>query len=153
MKKMLAVLATGLALSFPAVTFAQDATPHINARKALMNLYAYNLGVLGGMAQGQIPYDAEAATAAATSLYHLSRSGGARMWPAGSDSVAMPGATRALPALWENLPDVGARAGALAAATEAMMAAAGTDLAALQGAMGAVGGACGGCHQAYRQAQ
>lgn len=135
------------------MALAQDLTPHVNARKALMGLYAYNLGVLGGMAQGQVPYDADQARAAATSLFHLSRSGGQRMWPAGSDSASMPGVTRAMPAIWESGSEFGARAGALAAATEAMMNAAGTDLASLQGAMGALGGACGACHQAYRQAQ
>lgn len=153
MKKLLTTLATCVALAVPGIALAQDAAPHITARKALMNLYAYNLGVLGGMAQGQLAYDADQARAAATSLFHLSRSGSARMWPQGSDSVSMPGATRALPAMWENFPDVGARAGALAAATEAMMNVAGTDLASLQGAMGALGGACGSCHQAYRQPQ
>lgn len=153
MKKLLTTLATCVALGLPGVALAQDATPHINARKAMMNLYAYNLGVLGGMAQGQVPYDADQARAAATSLFHLSRSGSARMFPAGSDSVSMPGATRALPAIWENFPDYGARAAALAAATEVMMNAAGTDLASLQGAMAGLGGACGDCHQTYRQAQ
>lgn len=153
MKKLMTTLATCVALAVPGIAMAQDLTPHVTARKSLMGLYAYNLGVLGGMAQGQTPYDADMARAAATSLFHLSRSGSARMWPAGSDSVSMPGATRALPAIWESGSDIGARAGALAAATEAMMAAAGTDLASLQGAMGALGGACGGCHQAYRQPQ
>jgi len=74
------------------------------------------------------------------------------MWPAGSDNGAMQG-TRALPAIWQNMDDFGSRFGALQGATEAMMAAAGTDLAALQGAMGPLGAACGGCHQTYRQAQ
>ena len=151
-RTLTALLATAF-LALPSVAPAQDANPNVTARKAMMGLYAYNLGVLGGMAQGQMPYDADLARSAATSLFHLSRSGSARMWPTGTDATAMPGATRALPAIWENMPDFGARAGALAAATEAMMAAAGTDLASLQGAMAGLGGACGGCHQTYRMAQ
>ena len=145
-------LAVVAAVALPAVAFAQDADPNVTARKALMNLYAYNLGVLGGMAQGRMAYDADLAASAATSLYHLSRSGSARMWPAGTDSMSMDG-SRALPAIWDNMADFGARAGALRDASEAMMAAAGTDLASLQAAMGPLGASCGGCHQAYRQPQ
>ncbi len=149
-RTLTAFLATAC-LALPGAALAQDA--NVTARKALMGLYAYNLGVLGGMAQGQVPYDADQARAAATSLYHLSRSGSARMWPAGTDAASMPGQTRALPAIWENMADFGARAGALRDATEVMMNAAGTDLASLQGAMGGIGGACGACHQTFRQAQ
>ncbi len=152
MPRFLTALATVAALALPSLATAQEVDPNVRARQSLMTLYAYNLGVLGGMAQGRMPYDAEAAAAAATSLYHASRSGSARMWPAGSDNGAMQG-TRALPAIWQNMDDFGSRFGALQGATEAMMAAAGTDLAALQGAMGPLGAACGGCHQTYRQAQ
>ena len=41
-------------------------------------------------------------------------------------------------------------AAAFTAAAEAMSAAAGTDLASLQGAMEGLGGACGACHKAFR---
>ena len=58
--------------------------------------------------------------------------------------------SRALPALWENMPDVMSKASDLATAATAMETAAGTDLASLQAGMGAVGGACGACHKAYR---
>lgn len=145
-----ALAALALAV-LPGMASAQDVNPHVKARQSLMGLYAYNLGVLGGMAQGQMPYDSDQAVAAATSLYHLSRSGGARMWPEGTDSASIAG-SRALPAIWQDTADFGARAGALASATEAMMNAAGTDLASLQAAMGGLGAACGACHQTYRQA-
>ena len=71
------------------------------------------------------------------------------MWPGGSDNANDPN-TRALPAIWENFPDVGAKAGALVEAATAMEAAAGEGLDALRGAMGPLGGACAACHESYR---
>ncbi|GAB4263635.1 MAG: cytochrome c [Pararhodobacter sp.] len=146
-------LAAAICLALPVMAHAEEQQdPNIKARIALMDLYAYNIGVLGGMAQGRMPYDAELAASAATSLYHLARSGSARMWPEGTDNFSVEG-TRALPAIWDNMADFAARAAALRDATETMMNAAGTDLASLQAAIGPLGAACGGCHEAYRQPQ
>ncbi|MCB1397388.1 MAG: cytochrome c [Rhodobacteraceae bacterium] len=152
MFRRLALAAAVAAVALPTLASAEEVDPNVHARQALMDLYAYNLGVIGGMAQGRMAYDADLAASAATSLYHLARSGSARMWAEGTDNMSMDG-TRALPAIWDNMPDFAARAGALRDATEAMMNAAGTDLAALQAAMGPLGAACGGCHQTYRQPQ
>lgn len=142
---------TGLVGSVVAESHADPAlSAAVKARQAQMTLYAFNLGQLGAMARGNAPYDAEAATAAATNLQALTSLNASAIWPQGSDSEAMEG-TRALPALWQNFPDVMEQAAALNAAADAMVEAAGTDLAALQGAMGALGGACGACHKAYRE--
>lgn len=124
----------------------------IKARQAHMQLYAHNLGTIGAMAQGQTPYDAEAASAAASNLAALSKLSQATYWPQGSDNASAEG-TIALPALWENFPDVFAKATALVEAATAMEAAAGTDLASLQAAIGPLGGACSACHRSYRERQ
>lgn len=129
--------------------FAQDANPAVTARKAQMQLYAFNLGTLGAMAKGDVEYNAEAAQAAAGNLVTLASLSAAAMWPAGTDDMSIEG-TRALPTLWESMPDVMTKASALSEAAGAMAAAAGTDLASLQAAMGPLGGACGDCHKAYR---
>lgn len=123
----------------------------IKARQGQMQLYAHNLGILGGMAKQEMAYDAAAAQAAADNLAAVSALNGMSMWPQGSDSGAAAGITRAKADIWSNFPDVGKKAGDMAAAAQAMQAAAGTDLAALQGAMKALGGACGACHKAYRE--
>ncbi|WP_417596942.1 c-type cytochrome [Pararhodobacter oceanensis] len=125
--------------------------PNIAARQNLMQLQAYNLGVLGGMAQGRMAYDAEMAATAASNLVHLTRLNTDRMWAEGTDNAAVEG-TRALPAIWADMEGFAARGAALTAAAEAMEAAAGVDLATLQGAIGGLGGACSGCHQNFRQA-
>ncbi|WP_323782040.1 cytochrome c [Thalassovita sp.] len=121
----------------------------IEARQGQMRLYAHNLGLLGGMAKGAIPYNADAAKAAASSLVLLTQLDASRLWPQGSDEMSADD-TRALPDLWENQDDVMKKAAALSEAAAAMEMAAGTSLEALQGAMGPLGGACGGCHKTYR---
>jgi len=140
-------VALALPLALPQAALADDAA--IGARKAQFQLFAFNLGVLGGMAQGRMDYDAEAAQQAADHLFHLTRSNNLAMWPEGSDNASVEN-TRALPAIWENLEDFAQRYGALQTGAEAMQAAAGTDLASLQGALGGLGGACGACHDSYR---
>ncbi|WP_323036530.1 cytochrome c [Pararhodobacter sp.] len=147
---LIAILA-GCSLTGAAVADEQ-ADPNIAARQSYMDLLAYNLGVIGGMAQNRMPYDAEMAATAAANLHTLAMVDTRRMWADGTDNFDTEG-TRALPAIWENPDDFVARFVTLQTATEAMMAAAGTDLASLQGAMGGLGGACGACHQAYREPQ
>ena len=121
----------------------------IKARQAKMSLYSYNLGILGGMAKGDVDYDAKSAGLAAANLAALASVYMPSAWMPGTDNVAMKG-TRALPAIWESGSDVGSKAMALSAAATAMAAAAGTDLAGLRGTIGDVGKACGGCHKPFR---
>ena len=141
-----AALIAGLAL--PAV--ANEGA--IKARQGQFQMFALNLGVLGGMAQGRVAYDADAAQEAADNLFHLTRNTQLGMWPQGSDNMATDG-TRALPLIWDQNEDFLARYAALQAAAEGMQAAAGTDLATLQGALGGLGGACQACHQQFRAEQ
>ena len=146
------ILATALGLGLSGMAVAQNVDGAIKARQSHMGLYAFNLGPLGAMARGDMPYDAAVASAAAANLAALTSMDQMRYWPEGSDSESNA-ASKTLPALWQNIPDVMTKAVALNEAVSALNAAAGTDLASLQGAMGAVGGACGACHQAYRVPQ
>ncbi len=129
---------------------AQEASnPAVTARKSIMQLYAFNLGSLGAMAKGDVEYDAKAATSAANNLVTLTQIDQSSMWPAGSDSSA-DSSSRALPAIWQNFPDVMAKGAALSEAVVVMQGAAGQDLESLRAAMGGIGGACSECHKAYR---
>lgn len=153
MKKLIrfSALALGAALI---TTTPASADGHlegaIKARKAVMQLYAYSLGALGGMAKGKVEYNAEAAQAAADNLVKAASINQSSMWPEGSDSTAMPDMTRAKVEIWKTYPEVAEKGKALVVAADAMAAAAGKDLASLQGAIGAVGGSCGGCHKPFR---
>lgn len=147
-----AALVTVIAGGF---VMAQDQGPHeaaIDARQSLMTLYAFNLGTLGGMAQGKMEYDADAAQVAADNLARLAKVNQSAMWPQGSDNESVEG-TRALPAIWENSDDMQTKLSDLVSASEAMAEAAGTDLESLQGAMRGLGGACGACHEDYRESR
>lgn len=124
----------------------------VKARKAQMQLYSFNLGLLGGMAKGEVDYDADAASAAAANLAALSQLDQSRFWPQGSDNATLGAdATRALPAIWEAGSTAGEKGMAFVTAATAMEQAAGGGLDSLRGAMGAVGRSCGGCHESYRQ--
>jgi cytochrome c556 len=155
MLKKISLSIAGLAMAATAVFAASHAGPFdgaITARKSHMQLYGHNVGVLGGMAQGKMDYDADAASAAANNLVALVNMSQGTYWPQGSDSASVEG-TRALPAIWEDFPGVMAQIGGLQKAAAGMQDAAGGGLESLQAAMGPLGGACGACHKAYRQAQ
>jgi cytochrome c556 len=121
----------------------------IKARQAQMQLQAYNLGILGEMAKGTIAYDATVAAAAATNLNLLANFDQTMTWPDGT-MQGFAEETRAAPEIWSDAAGFADEWAKLAVATEAMKAAAGTDLAALQASIGAVGASCGSCHKAYR---
>ena len=103
MKKTLAALSgIALAASLATTAIGQDdraLKAAVDARQGLMDLYAFNLGLLGGMAKGDIAYDADAASKAAGNLAALSRLDGSRMWPPGSDNGALGDETAALAAI------------------------------------------------------
>ncbi len=125
----------------------------VKARQSQMTLYAFNLGLLGGMAKGDVDYDATAAGAAAANLAALSKLDQSRLWPPGSDNEALgDDVTEALPKIWAADSDVGQKGMALAEAAAAMETAAGEGLDALRGAMGPLGKSCGSCHETYRKA-
>jgi len=133
---------------------AQDEGPHdksIKARQSLMQLYSFNLGILGGMAKGKIEYNADAAQAAADNLLAAASMNQSAMWPPGSHSEdAANRQNRALPAIWETYPKIAEAGEALGKAATEMQAAAGNGLDALKGAMGAAGKSCKGCHDDFR---
>lgn len=143
--------AAGLAIA--GVAFAQNNDPAaaaVNVRQAHMQLYAANLGVLGGMAQGRMEYDAEAAQAAADNLAALASIDQRFYWLSGTHAGAIED-TRALEAIWTDRAGFDAEIAGLAEAAAGMQAAAGQGLDSLRGALGPVGASCGSCHEAYRQ--
>lgn len=126
-----------------------EKNPAVEARQSLMHLYAFHLGPLGAMAKGEMDYDAEVASVAATNLASLAALNQMAMWPEGTDSETIEG-TRALPAIWQEGSEVGKMADDLATATAALAETAGDGLDAVRAGLGPVGGACGACHKAYR---
>jgi cytochrome c556 len=144
-----ALAATGVSAT---VAIAQDLPASVQARKGQFQIMALNVGVLGNMARGNAEYDAATASAAASNLVAVSMLDQSFHWPEGTDNMTIDG-TRALPAIWENLPDVVAKWQAFGAAATGLSAEAGNGLEAMRTALGPVGGTCGACHDAYRAPQ
>ena len=129
---------------------AGDFDKQIKLRKAHMSLVGFQMGTLGGMAKGKIPYNAEAAQNAADNMAALSTMKNGALWPKGSDATANPGMTRAKKEAWDDYPKLQKAYGAWQEASKNMAANAGGGLDSLKGAMGALGKSCGGCHKPFR---
>lgn len=140
---------TGIAISGGHAS--KDIENAVKARKAQMQLYSFNLGLLGGMARGQIDYDADAAKAAASNLAALANLDQSRLWVPGSDTESFGDGTRALPKIWTADSKAGEIGAALASASVEFAAAAGEGLESLRAGIGPVGKSCGDCHDTYRQ--
>ena len=143
------VLAAALTATsaFAASHMAGDAA--VEARHNQMELIAYNTGLLGSMAKGEMDYDAALATSAATNLNAAASLDRATLWIEGTEQGAVEG-SRAKAEIWSDPTGFDEHFTALIDASARMMDAAGTDLDALRGAMGPVGGACKDCHETYR---
>jgi cytochrome c556 len=120
----------------------------IAARQAHMTLYGFNIAPLGAMAQGQMPYDAEVAAAAAANLAAVASLNEDRYWVEGTDSSA--GGNRARAEIWSDPEGFAAEIEKIAATTAALAAVAGNGLEEMQAAFGPVGQSCGSCHESYR---
>lgn len=123
----------------------------INARKALMTLYAINLRQLGDMAKGKQAYDPGKAKTAAENLRDLASMNNGVVWPQGSDSTAFPGKTRAKVEAWTTYPASRKLQEALIAAASDMADTADAGVDSVSERIGAIGKSCGGCHKAYRE--
>ncbi|PWR04067.1 cytochrome C554 [Meridianimarinicoccus roseus] len=134
----------------PGLAFAQDFEAALKARQGQFRIMALNLGVLGGMAKGEVAYDAALAELAAENLETISELHQAPLWPEGSDNMAIDG-TRALPSIWDDRADFLAKWDAFGKAAEQLEEVADEGQSALGPAVGAVGKACGACHDAHRQ--
>ncbi len=159
MKKNLAILATAAAVITVSIgtTFAQsDKGPfhaEITARKSVMQVAKFNIGILGAMAKGKRDYDAQLAANSAYNLHLAALMQNGAMWPKGSDTsnAALKIKTTAKPEIWDNFPQVGKHHKAWTESSEKLSKVAGNGLDALRGAIGPVGKSCKGCHDDFRQ--
>lgn len=149
------VLASAAVVSAATLAFAggHGGNPAVKARKAHMQLYSHNLGVLGDMAKGEVEYNAEAATAAANNMVALTSMDQSSYWSPGTSSDDLPDESRTLAKLWEDggfakAIEIGT---AMNAASVQLAAVAGDGQAALGPAVGAVGQQCGACHDDFRK--
>ena len=125
------------------LAYAGAATdPDAKARQDLMDANGGAMKVLGGMAKGEVAFDATAAAAAKAMLVADS----ANIVVVFKNQTTDP-ASRAKPEIWTAWDDFAAKAGDLGKASAALDT---TSLDTLKAGLGAVGGACGACHTAYK---
>ncbi|MEL6799268.1 MAG: cytochrome c [Pseudomonadota bacterium] len=129
---------------------SHNANPAVKARQAHMQLYLHNLIPMIQMIRGTAEYDAEAATARASNIAALTQLDQSTYWVPGTDSDALPGQSKALPALWDNIPDAIAKGQAVAEAAANLAATAGDGPDALRAGFGPLNTACNACHEDYQ---
>ena len=145
------ILTTAALLAIlPFAALSDAAEDAVQARQGYFKLLGANMGALQAMAQGEAEYDEEAAVGYAQNLVTLSQYNVAPLFLEGT-STADRDDTRALPSIWDNMDDVGAKFAALgeavAGAPEAVRGGAANIGPVLQQA----GAACRACHDDYRQ--
>jgi cytochrome c556 len=150
MKKfaVLALAAVAGALCTPAL--AQFAKPEdaIKYRQSALFIMAQNVGRIGAMAQGRVPFDAKVAADSAATAEFMSK----LPWSAfvdGSQKGSIP--TRAKPEIWAEKAKFDGLSEKLQAEMAKLNAAAKTgSLDNIKSAMGGVGATCKACHDDYQ---
>jgi len=141
MKTLTKTLILGLVM-VGGIAFAEASDPTVKARQELMDANGGAMKVLGGMAKGEVAFDAAAAEAAKATLIAAAADTAATF----KDQATDP-ASHAKPEIWTTWDDFTAKADALGTAAAALDT---TSLDGVKAGLGAVGGACGACHQAYK---
>lgn len=139
-----------LACALPVVAHAAEPEEVAAARIGYFKLVGLEMGGLSAMAQGKAPYDATRAKALAADLRVLGSYSHDDLLMPGTSNADLPGKTRALPAIWQNLEDYQAKGVAFFEAVAAVNEAAGNGAEALAPAVGKLGGTCKACHDDYR---
>ncbi len=143
---------TGAGLLWAGNTAAADIEKAIKGRQGLMQVYAFNLSLVGDMAKGKVDYNAETAQNAANNLLAVATMKNGAMWPEGSgtDHPEFGENTRALPEIWTTYPEIGQRGADLVSALEEFVKVAGKDLQSMGEGLKAVGKGCKSCHEEFR---
>lgn len=151
MKRVLPSVGLTLALVVAAHSgSANDFDKELKARQSLMQVYTYNIGILGAMAKGEMPYDPEIAQVAADNLYAAVSMKNPTMWPKGSDRATLGEKTRAKSEIWSTYPEVADKGQAMQDAAAQMASVAGAGLDGVRANMKQLGDGCTGCHEPFR---
>ncbi|XOV77433.1 MAG: c-type cytochrome [Aestuariibacter sp.] len=154
MKKPLIALVIAGLLSTP-ISFANEAKSEkqakaaIQYRQALLQVIRSNMGALGAMAKGHIPFDAQKMEKNGMRIEQL-----ATMMPDyfAIDTSAYKMPTDAKADIWQNHEDFTGKINDLiSAARNLQVVASDGDESQFKGAIGQVGRACKGCHDEYKE--
>lgn len=126
---------------------AKSSNAAVAARHAQMQMVAYNIGVLGSVAKGEMEFDAEMVNSAASNLKSLAAFDPASVWIEGTAQGEVDG-SRAKAEIWSDR--VGFLAGFKKLEDAANTLVGAESVEAVQAGMGALGNACKDCHEGYR---
>jgi len=141
MKTLTKTLILGLVM-VGGIAFAEASDPTVKARHELMDANGGAMKVLGGMAKGEVAFDAAAAEAAKATLIASAADTAAKF----KDQATDP-ASHAKPEIWTSWDDFVAKADALGKAAAALDT---SSVDGVKAGLGAIGGACGACHETYK---
>ena len=127
-------------------TTAQDTTGYQVDRQTMMAQVGAATRILAGMARGEAPYEAGAATNGLR-VYQAVSAAWPYMFPEGTETG---NETEAAPAIWSDRDGFIAAANKFEADTAAALETAGDGLEAFQAAFGAAAANCRSCHEDYR---
>lgn len=119
----------------------------VAARHAQMQVIGYSIGLLGGIAKGEMEFESSTVDSAAQNIALLAKLDTTTLWPEGTEQGATDG-SRAKPEIWTNREGFNAAFADLEQAATAVVGAA--DAAAVGAAMKDLGGACKACHEKFR---
>ena len=125
-----------------AIAEGKATDPLVIAQKELMQSFGGAAKTLGGMAGGDVAFDAAGAAAAKAALVDGAAKIAAVFEKAGTDPES-----KSKPEIWTSWDDFVAKGKALGDAAAALDA---STLEGVQAGMGGVGGACKACHTAYK---
>lgn len=151
-KNLLLIVSLLFATNLFSSASAGEFDRQIKARQAFMQLYAFNIGILGTMAKGEMDYNADLAKASAANLLSAARMNNGAMWPKGSDveTAGNEKLTSAKAVIWASFPQVAEKHQALTDAATKMAAEAGNGIDGIRANIAAVGKSCGNCHESFR---
>lgn len=119
----------------------------VKARHVQMQMVSYHMGILGGIAKGEMPYDSAMVDASAQNIAALAGMAHATLWLEGTEQGAVEG-SRAKAEIWSDMAGFDAKFTDMQTAALAVVGAA--DAGAVGAAMGNLGGSCKACHETYR---
>ncbi|KZL25947.1 c-type cytochrome [Pseudovibrio sp. WM33] len=146
------LLITALVAMTATSAFAADTTKDdvVEARRAYFTLLGHDMGALAAMAKGEVEYSAEKAKAASGNMMTVASYNAAGLYTPGTSNADLPGKTRALPVIWEDMAGYQAKGKEFYQALVALNDVAGEGRPALGKALGKLGGTCKGCHKEFR---
>jgi cytochrome c556 len=150
MKKFTALAAAAITVTLALPAAAQFAKPEdaIKYRQSALFVMAQNVGRIGAMAQGRVPFDAKVAAESAATVEFMSK----LPWAAFADGTqkgSIP--TRAKAEIWADKAKFNELADKLQVETAKLNAAAKTgSLDNIKAAMGSVGATCKSCHDDFQ---